>query len=396
MIKILHTADLHIGDRRFGKFDPARSQYTRLDDQFKILMFLADLAFKEGVGAAILAGDIYHGRTPTPAEEDIFAEFVARLTGEGVHVFAIAGNHERPAIPGKASPLTHIATLGLPRFHLLDKPSVRVVEIDGEKLAVAAIPWPHRRDLIDSGLVESGGSFQPEIWDRYIDDEIKKLAERIPGDAKAVLVSHLWTANVRGYGLNQIRGEPICRAETLARAPFDYIALGHIHRHQAVWPEPPVIYSGSIERTDFSEVDVPKGVVVVEFGEKADWRFVDVPARRFVAIEMDLSGMPDPVESAAIKANASNIEGAVVRITITQAKGDPPIDARRLRPKLSAPYYLRVIRREVEDDSRPIALRSYDPIEALGEYIDRSDEMRGDKKNLIELARKLAEEARGG
>ncbi len=394
-MKILHAADLHIGDRRYGRFDPTRSINTRLDDQRRCLLHIAEVALEEGVSAAVLAGDIYHGRAPSPAEEDIFAEFVARLTVSNIHVFALAGNHERPAIPGRASPLTHIETLGIERFHLLSEPGITTVTINGETLSVAAVPWPHRHEAAKAGFDIKASSVN--IWDAYISELVADLAARIPEGSTAILAAHLWTANVSGLVEKNIRQEPICQAQTIAREPFRYIALGHIHAHQQVWPEPPAVYSGSIDRTDFSEANTPKGAVIVEIGEeKTSWRFFETPARRFIRIEMDISNAAEPAETAAIKAKSHNIEDAIVQIVATQKKGDPPLDGRRLRPKLPEPFFLRVIRRELGDDSLPPTLKAYDPLGALAEYIDSSPNLQPEKDKLIALARQLAEEVRGG
>jgi len=394
-IVILHTADLHIGDRRYGRFDPQRSINTRLDDQRRSLQFLADAAQKEGVHVALLVGDIYHSKSPTPAEEDVFAEFVANLVGEDIHVFAIEGNHERPAIPDRASPLTHIATLGLDRFHHISEPGVEVVEIKGEALAVAAIPWPHRRELIDGGYLGPKSPPSPEIWDAYIEESVDRLAEQIPDGAKAILAAHLWTANVRGIPISMSRGEPICRADSIARPPFDYVALGHIHRHQEVWPDPPAVYSGSIERTDFTEANIAKGAVIVELGRKTTWKFLQTPARKFVDMKMDLSGMTDPAAAAATKLAQIETDGAIVRLNVTQMPGDRSFDARHLRHKFPSIFYLRVVRVEVDIDRKPVQLRTYSPLDALDEFIDRDDELKPHKTELIELAKDLLEEVRG-
>lgn len=394
-IKLLHTADLHIGDRRYGRFDPERSINTRLDDQRHSLLRLVEISREEQIDAAVVVGDIYHGRSPNAAEEDVFAEFISGLSETGAHIFAVEGNHERAAIPGKASPLTHIATLRFPKFHHIAEPDVTTVETKHGKLSVAGMPWPLRRELIEGGYLAKGESPTPEIWDAFIGKVADGLAEGIPGDAKAVFAGHLWVSNVAGFAAKKMRGEPICRPETIAKPPFDYIALGHVHRHQCLWDDPPAVYSGSIDRTDFSEAAIPKGAVIVELGDTTRWRFLQTPARRFIDIEMNLSGMSDPIEAAAVKLSNRELEGAIVRLTVTQIKGDRAFDARHLRPKFPELYYLRVARIELSEERTDFAIRTYSPLEALGEYIDRSEKLRPHKEELMELAKSLAEEISG-
>ncbi len=394
-IKILHTADLHIGDRRYGRFDPERSINTRLDDQRESLLHLVRIAVVEEVDAVIIAGDIYHGRSPNAAEEDVFAEFISGLAETGAHIFVVEGNHERPVVPGKPSPLTHLATLRIDRFHHIDGPAVVNVATKNGELAVAGMPWPLRRELVDGGYIAKNVSPTPEIWDAFIGERIDELIEDIPTGAKSVFTGHLWTSNVMGISAKQTRGEPVCLPQTLARKPFDYIALGHIHRHQQVWDDPPAIYSGSIERTDFTEANIAKGAVVAELGDETSWRFIQTPARKFVDVEMNLSGMSDPIDAAVTKLANKELDGAIVRLTVTQMKGDRSFDARHIRPKFPEVFYMRVSRIEMSEERKIAGLHKYSPLEALGEFIDQSEKLRPHKAELIERAKAIAEEIRG-
>lgn len=78
----------------------------------------------------------------------------------------------------------------------------------------------------------------------------------------------------------------------LALKPFDYVALGHLHRHQNLNPNgyPAVVYSGSIERIDFGERKEEKGFCLVSIPEKgkATYTFIPVPTRPFIQIEVAL------------------------------------------------------------------------------------------------------------
>jgi len=390
-LRVLHTADLHIGDRRFGRFDPALAVNTRLADQRNCLRHLAELAIAEHADAVVIAGDIYHSKSPTPAEEDVFAEFIASLSASDIHIFAIAGNHERPTARGRASPLTHIDTLGLRHFHLMTDPGLKTIELPAGKLCVIGIPWPLRRELAEVGL--EGEVSDPATWDEYISRRLDSLVPQIPTNSTAILTSHLWTSEVAGRQPYSVRGEPVARASTLAREPFRYIALGHIHKNTVAWNSPPIIYSGGIDRGDFTEADHKKGVVLVEFdGAATAWRFIETPARQFISIEMDLSGFPQPVESVSERASSYTIAGAVVRIEVTQAKGDPPLEARSLRPKLDNPFFLQVVRKVGSKDGMPFSERVFTPLGALEEFIMRDPELAPFKDKLLELAAKLAEE----
>jgi exonuclease SbcD len=103
----------------------------------------------------------------------------------------------------------------------------------------------------------------------------------------------------------------------LIRPELDYVALGHIHKHQNLNPSnnPPIIYPGSIERVDFSEEKEAKGYVLVEVDKgQVNWEFVTLPARSFCTIEVDVSESENP-EATIFKAlQKHSIQDAVVRL----------------------------------------------------------------------------------
>ncbi|MCK5832493.1 exonuclease SbcCD subunit D [bacterium] len=392
-LRILHIADVHIGDRRYGRWDPTRSVNSRLDDQRKCLSYLSNKAIEEKAHAVVIAGDIYHTKSPTPSEEDVFAEFIAQLSENGIHIFAIAGNHERPTSPGRASPLTHIDTLKIPFFHLFTSAGVKSIDIGDETISVVGIPWPLRSEMEAAGFPIKDLSANSLVWDKYISDLLNRLVAEIPENSIPILTAHLWTANIAGCGRYNIRGEPVCRAETLVRVPFRYIALGHVHSHNIVWNSPLALYSGSIDRTDFTESKEKKGAILVEIdGDLTSWTFIETPARPFISIEMDLSGFPKPTESVLERVRSLDLEGAILRILITQQKGDPPIDGRNIRPKLTKPFHIQVLRKVVSEDDKSLLFKAFTPFSALEEYMKRTPEYLPYKDKLMELARLIAEE----
>ena len=94
---------------------------------------------------------------------------------------------------------------------------------------------------------------------------------------------------------------------TLAAPAWDYVALGHIHRHQVLAGgrpgEPIVVYSGSLERIDFGEEKEAKGFCWVELARGATrMTFVPVHARPFITLRVDLQEADDPTAQAVIHA----------------------------------------------------------------------------------------------
>jgi exonuclease SbcD len=103
----------------------------------------------------------------------------------------------------------------------------------------------------------------------------------------------------------------------LAQPGVAYVALGHIHKHQALSHDPPMVYPGSLERVDFGERDEPKGCVLVTIeGGQATWRFQQLDARPFVSIEADARPSSDPIGLVAALVRRQDLRQAVVRVEV--------------------------------------------------------------------------------
>lgn len=95
-----------------------------------------------------------------------------------------------------------------------------------------------------------------------LEAEIRQLDPDLP----TVLLAHMMV-DTATYGAERFlaagKGFTIPLA-LIARSEFDYVALGHVHRHQVLCQQPLVVYPGSIERVDFGEEDEQKGYCWVE------------------------------------------------------------------------------------------------------------------------------------
>jgi exonuclease SbcD len=103
----------------------------------------------------------------------------------------------------------------------------------------------------------------------------------------------------------------------------DYVALGHIHKHQQIGAKPPMVYPGSLERIDFGEEHEEKGFVIADVEKgRTDWRFVPVHARPFVTITVDVRDHGDADERIRRAIAKHSVEAAIVRVQVqcTQAQ----------------------------------------------------------------------------
>jgi exonuclease SbcD len=171
-----------------------------------------------------------------------------------------------------------------------------------------------------------------------------------------------------------------------------YAALGHVHKHQVLNDNPPVVYAGSLERIDFGEERDAKGFVLVELDALgARWRFVPVHSRPFVTIHADaVSDEPTMDVLAAIQPHA--IDNAIVRLIIhtTPERAGLLRDA-EIRQALKPAWFVAGIRREVRQTDRVRlgaqgGVEGLTPREALAQYYV-------EKRVSAERARQLLERA---
>jgi exonuclease SbcD len=174
---------------------------------------------------------------------------------------------------------------------------------------------------------------------------------------------------------------------TLADPAWDYVALGHIHRHQDLHPggAPPVVYSGSLERIDFGEEHEPKGFCWVEVERgAARWQFVPVRARPFQTLRVDARPAEDATAAVVEAVERAHAEGAVVRVQV-QLREDQQAGFRESEVVAALGQAASVtVAREVESDVRmrlgDLAPEALTPLELIQRYFESrnvaSDRMR--------------------
>jgi len=324
-IRILHIADIHLGIENYGRLDTATGLHTRLQDFSRCLTFAVDTALERDVDAVLFAGDAYKVATPSPTHEGILAEQMKRFADAEIPVIMVTGNHDIPAAFGKSSALNIFRTLGGEEFfHVAEKPELITISTKRGAFQVACFPWPTRHVLLTK---EEYKNFSAQDITRTIEEKcesrLQKFGRDLDPDLPAVLLAHLAAANVKYSGTERttvIGNDPIIAQSLLKNPVFDYVALGHIHRHQDLnrGNTPPVVYPGSLERIDFGEADEDKGFCLVSLKKGASqYEFIPTPARKFVKIELDVRGEEFPTEVILKALKRYDIIDAVVRVAYT-------------------------------------------------------------------------------
>ncbi len=321
MIKMLHLADLHIGVENYGRLDSKTGLHTRLLDYLARLDEIVALSQTEKVDLVVIAGDIYKSRSPNPTHQREFAQRVKQWRAAGVAVVLLTGNHDLSPAAGRASSIEIFRALEVEGVTIADRVKWHSIETRAGKVQIIAIPWITRHSLLtkDEMLRSSFSEIDAELRrkvERFIEDKLEKeLDPTLP----TVLAMH-GTLNGAVFGAERqltLGQDLVFSRSAIAQAGIDYVALGHIHRHQTLGEHPPVVYAGSIERIDFGEKDEDKGCVIVELVKNATrWRFQKLNARPFIALEVDVRTKNEPLERIAAAIRKASLQEAVVRLEI--------------------------------------------------------------------------------
>ena len=140
-LRVMHFADTHFGVELYGRLDPETGLNTRLKDFKASLLRAIDFALEEGIDLAVFAGDAYKARDPRQTDQREFADCIRRLTDAGVPVLLLAGNHDMPAMHGRAHAVEIYRTLGVRNVQVLSKPDLIRVETAAGPVRIAGVPY---------------------------------------------------------------------------------------------------------------------------------------------------------------------------------------------------------------------------------------------------------------
>ncbi|GAB4203012.1 MAG: exonuclease SbcCD subunit D [Roseiflexaceae bacterium] len=317
---MLHLADLHIGMENYGRLDPATGLHTRLIDYLDRLDEAIDYGLEQGVDLVLIAGDIYKNRTPNPTHQREFARRIRRLRRASIPVFILVGNHDVSPAAGRAHAVEIFDTLALEGVIIADRPASYTLETRTGPLQIIAVPWVTRHNLLTKEELRLASFLEVEtMLLTRIEQFIQIKAEELDPDIPAVLTFH---GTIDGATLGVERqimlGRDLVLPRSIVSQPnIDYVALGHIHKHQSLGNHPPIVYPGSIERIDFGEEQEEKGCVLVELERGATrWQFHRLAARPFVTVDVDVRGSSDPQGRVVQAITQRPMAGAVVRVLI--------------------------------------------------------------------------------
>ena len=408
-MKILHTADIHIGYKTHGVIDPKSGLNSRLGDFERCFRYMVDRGIGEDVDLVLFCGDAYRDMNPSQTDQRIFARCLKPLLDRDIPVVMIVGNHDHPYTFGKVNSM-EIFSLFSDSIHLFRERESRDIMTKSGPVRIIGLPWPMIHDFRTSGEFASLPKEEQhekvhEIYSEYVSTEAERL-KKAPVEYPVIVAGHLHVDSaVMTEGSERVTlvtRDPVFSLSMLKRPEFDYVALGHIHKYQELGQgeAPPVVYSGSIERISFAEAGQEKGFVMIDFSEKKKPEFchVPTPARTMISIEVDVRNEEDlmPLIHEHIGNNA--LDGAIVRVLITCRSGQRGlVDLKQVRRALRPAFVIGGINLKVEQEAPrgrvPELHRNLSTSEALEMYIRHNKKLLPLRDNILDAARLLEEES---
>ncbi|GBL12388.1 exonuclease subunit SbcD [Microcystis aeruginosa] len=402
MIKVLHLSDIHMGSGfSHGRLNPKTGLNTRLEDFMGSLSLCIDRAIATPVDLVLFGGDAFPDATPPPFVHEAFASQFRRLADAKIPTVLLVGNHDQHSQGNGGVSLSIYRTLAVPGFIVGDRLTTHRITTRNGDIQVITLPWLTRATLLTrpetEGLSLSGvNELLINRLEPVLEGEIRQLDTSVP----TVLLAHLM-ADRASLGAERFlavgKGFTV-PLSLLNRPQFEYVALGHVHKHQNLNPsnDPPIVYPGSIDRVDFSEEKEDKGYVLIEVAKgEVKWEFCPLPVRTFRSIEVDVSEEANPQKELLKALKKHDIQEAVIRLVYKiRSEQLELINTNQLDEALKTAHSYSIRAELISQLTRPRLPElgvgnQLDPMEALKAYIDNKEDLRDIVDDMLEAAQLL-------
>ena len=267
---LLHLSDLHLGKRL--------NEVSLIDDQRYILSQILSVFDAEQPDAVLIAGDVYDKPIPSAEAVGLFDDFLTALAARRKPILLISGNHdsaERLAFGGRLLAASNVYLS--PAFDA-EHAHVAPVRLADEYGPVAVWPLPFLKPAhVRAALPDAPA----DTYTRALASAIAAMP--ISPEERNVLIAHQFVTGSLRSESEEVSVGGLDNVDISAFDPFDYVALGHLHRAQAAGRDT-ARYCGSPLAYSFSEAKDEKSVTLVELGSKGSVHVRTVPLTPFRAL----------------------------------------------------------------------------------------------------------------
>jgi DNA repair protein SbcD/Mre11 len=272
-LRVLHTADWHIGRNLYG-----RKRYEEFE---AFLNWLVEILEAHQIDILLIAGDVFDTTTPSNRAQALYYQFLSKAAATCCrHIVVIAGNHDSPTFlnaPKELLRTLNVHVVG----SITEQPEDEVIILNNSEnipeAIICAVPYLRDKDV---RTVEPGETFEDKnskliegIRNHY--EEVCRIADarrKELGDIPLLAMGHLFAAGGKTIDGDGVRDLYVGSLAYVGKDTFptsiDYLALGHLHVPQKVGGEEHLRYSGSPIPMGFGEANQVKTVLLVSFDKK--------------------------------------------------------------------------------------------------------------------------------
>lgn len=262
-MKIFHLSDLHLGKRING--------YSMLEDQRFILGRILDCVKEEQPQAVIIAGDVYDKSTPSEEAVALLDDFLCKLTAVAhrPEVLIIYGNHDSAERLSFGNRLIEQSGVHLSPVFDGTMKQVKMTDEYGE-VTFYLLPFIKPSDARNA---------YPGVKIESYTEAVREAVAHLNLDAtqRNVLIAHQFVTDAVRSDSEEVTIGGLDNVNATAFDGFDYVALGHLHRPQAVPGKENIRYCGTPLKYSISEKDDKKGILVVELEAKGKVNYRTIP-----------------------------------------------------------------------------------------------------------------------
>lgn len=276
-MKILHTADWHLGKRL--------DRFSRLEEQVSVMNEIIEIADEQKVDMIIVAGDLFDNFNPSVEAVELFYKTFKQLSNNGKRpVIAIAGNHDSPSLIDAPDPLARecgIILIGHPQAKIqeFELENFKIINSQEGFLELKLNQFEYPIRLIHTAYANEVrlklyfGEEKEKALNETLAEHWKTIADEFCDENGInILTTHLYM-NKRGAALlEEPEGEKPIKIGNADMVYSDaipnqiqYTALGHLHGFRNIGTEEkPVVYSSSPLCYSFSEAGQTKYVSIID------------------------------------------------------------------------------------------------------------------------------------
>jgi len=299
-MKILHTADWHIGKRLY--------QHELIADHQLYFEWLITLIKEQKIEVLLVSGDIFDLANPTNEAKELYYSVLSRLSVLNIQVVLTGGNHDSPAMlnaPKELLKALNIQVVGsVP--NQIEELIIPLGNPENPEVVVAAVPFIRDNDLRKLAPAQSYEERNDAVKEG-IKEVFTQAADAITAkfpEAIAFAMGHLYA-----HGVSTSDSEREIQVGNLAGfestefpESFKYVALGHIHKPQKAGANH-ILYSGSPIPLSFSEKKDEKRMILIETKAKEVAKITSIAVPSWRKLQQ-LSG-----DLALIKQNYADLIG---------------------------------------------------------------------------------------